>query len=223
MIRFVPVPITDHDVILGKDFNKKFAKEMKSYYAPFVAKGRDIQVAKETWEYAVADSITGASWVGAGKNVVDVRAPNADLDVKGLSIGTITDNQTTEASFLQNNKQENDGFGKLFESKDFQALKEMFVDPMDKKIAGTNNLHLLGIIREKSTKKVYYCLLKVEPSNITDTDFLSQMTSEGKRSVALPMIDPEYGKTYIYIAKRRLEIRLNGSGLAPFLVLSHQY
>jgi hypothetical protein len=223
MIRFTPVPISDHDLILGKDFNKKFASEMKSYYAPFITKGRDIQVAKETWEYAVADSIVGASWVGAGKNVVDVKSPIADFDVKGLSIGTITDSQTTEASFLQNNKQENDGFGKLFESKDFQALKEMFVDPMNKKIAGTNNLHLLGVIREKSTKNVYYCLLKVESSTLTDTEFLSQMTTEGKRSVSLPMIDPQYGKTYIYIAKRRLEIRLNGLGLSPFLVHSHTY
>lgn len=223
MIKFSPVPISGHDSILGKDFNTNFAKEMKSYYSPFVAKGRDIQVAKETWEYAVADSISGASWVGAGKNVVDVKAPVADLDVKGISIGSISDNQTTEASFLQNNKQENDGFSKLFENKNFLALKEMFVDPLDKKILGTNNLHLICVIREKETKNVYYCLLKVETSNITDTDFLSQMTIDGKRSVSLPMIDPTYGKTYIYIAKRRLELRLNGEGLNPFLVLSHSY
>ncbi len=223
MIKFSPVPISEHDSILGKDFNMNFAKEMKSYYAPFVAKGRDIQVAKETWEYAVADSILGASWVGAGKNVVDVKTPIADLDVKGISIGFISDNQTTEASFLQNNKQENDGFGKLFENKDYLALKEMFVDPMDTKILGTNNLHLLCVIREKTEKNVYYCLLKVETSTVTDSEFLTQMTIDGKRSVSLPMIDPTYGKTYIYIAKRRLELRLNGLGLNPFLVLSHSY
>ena len=223
MIKFTPVPITEHDSILGSNFNQLFAQEMHSYYAPFVAKNRDIQVAKETWEYAVADSIPNAEWCGAGKNVVDVKAPTADLDVKGLSIGLITDSQTTEASFLQNNKQENDGFGKLFESKDFTALKTMFVDPMDDKIKGTNNLHLLGIIREKSTRKVYYCLLKVEYSTLSDTEFLSQMTIDGKRSVSLPMIDISYGKTYIYIAKRRLEIRLNGEGLMPFLVYSHIY
>jgi len=223
MIKFVPVPIKDHDLILGKDFNSKFAKEMKEYYKPFVKKNRDIQVAKETWEYAVSDSISNAEWCGAGKNVVDVKTPIADLDVKGLSIGVITDSQTTEASFLQNNKQENDGFGKLFENKDFLALKQMFVDPMDAKVKGTNNLHLLSIIREKSTRKVYYCLLKVEYSTISDSDFLSQMTIDGKRSVSLPMIDSTYGKTYIYIAKRRLEIRLNGQGLKSFLVYSHGY
>ncbi len=223
MIKFVPVPIKDHDLILGKDFNSKFAKEMKEYYKPFVKKNRDIQVAKETWEYAVSDSISNAEWCGAGKNVVDVKTPSVDLDVKGLSIGVITDSQTTEASFLQNNKQENDGFGKLFENKDFLALKQMFVDPMDAKVKGTNNLHLLSIIREKSTRKVYYCLLKVEYSTISNSDFLSQMTIDGKRSVSLPMIDSTYGKTYIYIAKRRLEIRLNGQGLKSFLVYSHSY
>lgn len=223
MIKFIPVPVNEHDAILGSNFNQLFAQEMQSYYSPFVAKNRDIQVAKETWEYAVADSIFNSEWCGAGKNVVDVKAPIADLDVKGISIGVITDSQTTEASFLQNNKQENDGFSKLFENKDFLALKQMFVDPMDDKIKGTNNLHLLSIIREKSTRKVYYCLLKVESNTISDIDFLSQMTIDGKRSVTLPMIDPTHGKTYIYIAKRRLEIRLNGEGLTPFLVYSHSY
>lgn len=223
MIKFIPVPITDHDAILGKDFNKKFAIEMKSYYAPFVKKGRDIQLAKETWEYAVADSIPNSEWCGAGKNVVDVKAPTADIDVKGLSIPIMTDSQTTEASFLQNNKQKNDGFGKLFENKNFLALKQMFVDPIDDKIKGTNNLHLLSVIREKTTKKVYYCLLKVESSQINDSDFVSHMNIDGKRSVTLPMIDSSYGKTYIYIAKRRLEIRLHMQGLKSFLVYSHSY
>ena len=99
----------------------------------------------------------------------------------------------------------------------------MFVDPMHKKITGTNNLHLLGVIREKITKNVYYCLLKIDSSNLTDDEFVSLMVTEGKRSVSLPMIDPRYGRTYIYIAKRRLEIRLNVLGLAQFLVYSHTY
>ena len=224
MIKFVPVYITDHNAIISKDFNTKFTAFMTDFYAPFKKYNLDIQIAKETWEYAVTNSILGASWVGAGKNVVDVKTPKADLDVKGLSIALMTAGQTTEASFLQNNKQENDGFGKLFENKDFLALKQMFVDPMDDKIKGTNNLHLLGIIREKSTKKVYYCLLKVESSTTDDDDdFLSHMNIDGKRSVTLPMIDPIYGKTYIYIAKRRLELRLNMQGLEPFLVYSHSY
>ena len=153
MIKFIPVPISQHNIILGVDFNTKFAAEMHSYYAPFVAKNRDIQVAKETWEYAVADSIIGANWCGAGHNVVDVKTPIADIDVKGISNNDMEKYKlTTEASFLQNNKQENDRFVNLFENKDYSALKEMFVDPLTIKIKGTNNLHLLGIIREKDKR-----------------------------------------------------------------------
>jgi hypothetical protein len=224
MITFTPVPISQHNIILGVDFNTKFAAEMHSYYAPFVAKNRDIQVAKETWEYAVADSIIGANWCGAGHNVVDVKTPIADIDVKGISNNDMEKYKlTTEASFLQNNKQENDRFVNLFENKDYSALKEMFVDPLTIKIKGTNNLHLLGIIREKDKRNVYYCLLKINPVVISDKEFISKMVLEGKRSVSIPLIDEEYGKTYIYIPKRRLELRLDCNGLSPFLVYSHTY
>ena len=224
MIKFVPVPINQHDIILGKDFNSNFAKEMKEYYKPFVKKKRDIQIAKETWEYGVADSIDGAIWAGSGHNVVDVKTTNADIDVKGLSTNNMElFKLTTEASFLQNNKQATDGFVRLFESHDYKGLKELFVDPLLKKHEGTNNLHLFTIIREKDTKKVYYCLLKVETSTLTDDEFISNMVMNGKRSVGMPMIDNEYGETCLYIPKRRLEIRLNVHGLKPFLVYSHNY
>lgn len=224
MIVFTPVSICKHDTILGVDFNTKFAAEMHSYYAPFVAKNRDIQVAKETWEYAVADSIVGANWCGAGHNVVDVKTPIADIDVKGISNNDMEKYKlTTEASFLQNNKQKNDGFAKLFEQKKYNSLKKMFVDPLATKIKGTNNLHLLGIIREKDKRKVYYCLLEITSLVMAEKDFISKMKLDGTRSVSIPLIDEKYGKTYIYIPKRRLELRLDCIGLAPFLVYSHTY
>lgn len=223
MFTYKPVPIKDHEAILGKDFNTKFAAEMTAYYAPFIAKQRDIQIAKETWEYGVADSIPGAQWVGAGKNVVDVQLPGYALDVKGLSISRLSDSYSTEASFLQNNKKENDNFNKLFESQDYTALKTMFVDPLKDKVVGVNNLHLLAIVREKKTKSVYYALLKMEATTLTDAEFTANMKMDAGRSVAIPMIDPAFGKTYIYIPKRRLEIRLNCEGLADYLVLSHTY
>jgi hypothetical protein len=223
MFKYIPVPLKDHEVILGKDFNTKFAAEMTAYYAPFIAKNRDIQIAKETWEYGVADSIPNAVWVGAGKNVVDVQVPNYALDVKGLSIARLGDSYSTEASFLQNNKKENDNFNKLFESQDYTALKTMFVDPLGDKVAGVHNLHLLAIVREKKTKAVYYTLLKMEKSSLTDAEFVAEMKMDAGRSVTIPMIDSAYGKTYIYIPKRRLEIRLNCDGLKDYLVYSHSY
>jgi hypothetical protein len=223
MLNFVPVPVSDHEAILGKDFNKKFANEMSAYYLPFQNKKREIQVAKETWEYAVSDSIPNASWMGAGKNVIDVKTLVADLDVKGLSCNDIAGRQTTEASFLQNNKKQNDGFATLFEAKDYLALKTMFVDPIRDKIKNTNNLHMFCIVRDKSTSDVYYCLLKVESTPLTDNEFLANMVADADRSVSVPMIDNLYGKTYIYIPKRRLELRLNPAGMSTFLVHSHKY
>jgi hypothetical protein len=218
---YVPVPITEHAALLGPDFSKRFETEMREYYSPFIKKNRLIQIAKETWEYGVADSIDHAVWVGAGKNVVDVVAPGLEIDVKGISIGQLSNTLTTEASFLQNHKVENDGFVTLFKNQDYQALKQMFVDPWIEKVKGTNNLHLLAIVREKETNAVYYCLLRVVDSHLTDEQFVAQMALSNSRSVDVPLIDLQYGKTYIYISKRRLEIRLNCEGLKDYMVYSH--
>ena len=218
MIFYEPVPKSQHEHLLGKDFNKRFANEMHAYYSPFLNKGRPVQIAKETWEYAVADSIDNAEWVGAGKNIIDVKAPNLEIDVKGLSCSTMK-NTTTEASILQNNKLENDNFASLFENQNYNALKDMFVEPFVAKIKATNNLHVLCAVREKKTQKVHYCLLKVVQKE--NPNFVKEMFMDAKRSVSVPMIDPEYGKTYLYIPKRRLEIRLKMDKMSDFSVFSH--
>jgi len=218
MIFYEPVPVAEHAELLGKDFSKRFASEMHEYYSPFINKNRPVQLAKETWEYAVADSIDGAEWVGAGKNVIDVKTPKIEIDVKGLSCQHMQ-GTTTEASILQNNKLENDNFAKLFENKDFSALKEMFVDPFVAKINATSNLHVLCAVREKKVQKVHYCLLKVTKK--VNPNFVNNMSMDAKRSVSIPMIDPKYGKTYLYIPKRRLEIRLRMDVMSDFSVYSH--
>jgi hypothetical protein len=221
MLKFIPIPIDQHESILGKNFSSNFTQEMQNYYAPFIAKQRQIQIAKETWEYGVADSIPGSSWVGAGKNVVDVITPMVELDVKGISVDRLTSTLTTEASFLQNNKGKNDHFATLFKNADYSALNDMFVSPWLDKVKNTKNLHLMAIIREKSTHAVYYCLLKIVNNNIDNNEFIAQMSMDGSRSVDVPLIESAYGKTYIYMPKRRLEIRLNCQGLKDYLVYSH--
>jgi hypothetical protein len=126
---------------------------------------------------------------------------------------------TTEASILQNNKLENDNFAKLFENKEFTALKNMFVDPFVEKIKATTNLHIFCAIREKRLQKVHYCLIKIiEKDNI---NFIEDMYMDAKRSVNVPMIDSKYGKTYLYIPKRRLEIRLKLKEISKFSICSH--
>ena len=53
MYKYIPVEIKDHEAVLGKDFSANFAREMKAYYAPFIARNRIIQVAKETWSFRI--------------------------------------------------------------------------------------------------------------------------------------------------------------------------
>ena len=221
MIYYTPVPLTEHEELLGFDFCKRFADEMQVYYAPFANKGRPIQISKETWEYAVADAIPGGEWKGAGKNVIDVSTPKINIDVKGLSCGSLK-SFSTEASILQNNKLESDNFTQLFEAAEFSSLKDMFVKPLQDKIKKAGKLYVLCAIRHKKGKDkfdVYYCLYKV--NEIQNDDFEKDMYMDAKRSVRVPMIDSGYGKTYLYIPKRRLEIRVNMEGMQDYLVYSH--
>lgn len=215
------MPISDHDSVLGVGFNAKFAKEMKDYYSPFVKKKREIILGKETWEYAVTDSIPGAVHMGSGNSMVDVATPTANVDVKGLSIGSLDKGLTTEASFLQNLQKGSDNVNTLFESQDFSKLKDMFVDGWLKKAVVAGNVYLFIVVREKKTKKVYYCLFKTEHSSLTDAEFISKMSLRGGRGVHVPLMDDEFGSTYICISKRRLELRLNCVGLKDYLVESH--
>lgn len=222
MIRYEPVPLKNHDDILGKEFNTNFIEEMQRYYEPFITKGRSVQLAKETWEYAVADSIFGGHWVGAGKNIMDVTTPNANIDVKGLSSNSLT-SVSTEASILQNNKLASDNFTSLFKQQDFNRLKEMFIDPLASKISKAGNLYLFCVVRHKKKNSmnfdVYYCLYKVAIED--NPTLVEQMSLDGNRSINIPVIDIRYGRCYLYIPKRRIELRVNMEGMKDFLVFSH--
>lgn len=220
MIKYEPVPLAEHDQLLGANFANNFAQEMKAYYAPFLAKGRKIQLAKETWEYGVADSIPGAEWLGSGNSVVDVSAPLCGLDVKGLSTSKLG-KETTEASFLQNLQKGADGYSQAWHDKDWLTLKNIFVNPLTAKTTGINNLHLLVIVRTRNDHAVHYGLLKACPSVLTNEEFVAKMFQHAGRTVNVPIIDAEFGRTYICISKRRLELRINTEGFAPYLKYSH--
>lgn len=219
MIYYTPVHPSEHSKLLGENFAENLAQEMERYYYPFSKKGRPIQLAKETWEYAVADALPDGEWIGAGKNIVDVKTDDITIDVKGLSCNSVT-GMTTEASILQNNKLENDNFASLFESADYSGLMDMFVKPLGNKVLAADNLYIMATIRDKKTGDVYYSLLRVEEHE--NENFVDEMYMDAKRSVSVPMIDPQFGKTYLYIPKRRLEIRLKLSGMKDYLVWSHK-
>ena len=220
MYQFIPVNISEHEIILGKDFSARFATEMFNYYAPFKRRNRKIQIAKETWEYAVADSIDNATWTGAGSRVVDVVTPLADFDVKGLSAKDIL-SISSEASYLQNLQSINDGFVNLINESDFTGLYNMFVAPLKTKLKDTNNLHILVIVRINNDKSVCYALLKVVPSNLSLDEFINKIHMKTPRVMYVPMIDSKYGNTVFTVAKRRLELRVDCKGLSPYMVNSH--
>ena len=194
---------------------------MKSFYKPFYEYNIPVDISKTVMEQVVSLSIEGGRWVGAGHNVVDVCTRTHDIDVKCVSSNNLR-GLTTEASYLQNNKEENDHFNELFNSCDYNALKKMFVDPLDEKVKNTKNLQLLSIIRDKNKQEIYYTLLSVVQSDLSEKEFIEQMLMVG-RGVQIPMIDKRVGKTEIYKPKRRLEFRLNCDGMKNKFLYSHSY
>jgi len=221
MYKIIPTPHSEYDGILGKNFNNNFVEIMKSFYKPFYEYNIPVDISKTVMEQVVSHSIVGGRWVGAGHNVVDVSTPMHDIDVKCVSSNNLR-GLTTEASYLQNNKEENDHFNELFNSCDYNALKKMFVDPLDEKVKSTKNLQLLSIIRDKNKQEIYYTLLSVVNSDLTEKEFIEQMFMVG-RGVQIPMIDKRVGKTEIYKPKRRLEFRLNCDGMKNKFLYSHSY
>ena len=221
MHKIIPTPHSEYDNILGKNFNNTFVEIMKSFYKPFYEYNIPVDISKTVMEQVVSQSIHGGKWVGSGHNVVDVTTPTHDLDVKCISSNNLR-GLTTEASYLQNNKEENDHFNQLFKSHDYKALKEMFVDPLEQKIKNTKNLQLFSIIRDKNKKEIYYTLLSVVANDLSEKEFIEQMLMVG-RGVQIPMIDSRIGKTEIYKPKRRLEFRLNCDGLKNKFIYSHSY
>jgi hypothetical protein len=219
-VKFLPVCHHEHEKILGEKFSSNFHREMKSYYEPFLSKNRDVQLAKETWEYAVADSMCQGVWQGAGHSSIDVSSGDNVFDVKGLSCrgwGGLT----TEASLLQSLNSKTDNCQELFEQQNYSLIHDMFVDSYRDKISEYKNFYLFCIFRnhlKNNHTEVHYCLLK-PTITLCDSDYV--LKSWNSRAVDIPLIDSEIGKTYVYIPKRRLEIRLNSVGISDYSVYSH--
>ena len=77
-------------------------------------------------------------------------------------------------------------------------------------------------MRTKKDHAVHYGLLKAAPNNLTDEEFVSLMHQYAGRSVSVPIIDSNIGRTYICISKRRLELRIDCENFAPYLKYSHR-
>jgi len=122
-----PIPVADLTKLVGTNFITQFQKEIDPVIQPLrkhIALGRPASMGKELWEYAVADSITGGKWCGAGKGIADVSiGTNIGIDVK--SVQTLK-TATTEASMYQP-LSETELSSEYFKNKDKQQIWNLYV------------------------------------------------------------------------------------------------
>ena len=202
-----PLTTTELVDLIGPNFVSNFQSEMDPILQPLrkhIAQGRPLSLGKELWEYAVADSIVGGTWNGAGHSFIDVRiGNNIGIDVKGVSKDTFS-KSTTEASMFQNFNQT---AKQCFENKDAEGVWNIHVKGWLSKISDIQEYYILGIIREKETLDCSLCGFKV--SNI-DLDYDQQLVKFNKTSIVLSGIaDPNFINVRYYNSKSRLEIKFN--------------
>lgn len=201
----VPVPVLELQTLIGKDFVSNFQTEMDSYLAPYrknVSKGRPLSMGKELWEYAVADSITGAEWCGAGKGIADVSISDTiKCDVKSIQIIKKT---TTEASMYQPLTSQEDASG-YFKVKDKQSLWNLFVNGWLKKVSEIDEYYMLAIFRDENLN----CSLAGFKVSNRELIFSEENCEFTKKSMKIKsIIDNTLANIKAYLGKTRLEIRI---------------
>ena len=201
----VPMTVKEIESLVGKTFVKTFQKEMDEYLAPYrknVAKGRPLSMGKELWEYAVADSIKGAEWCGAGKSIIDVRiGDKVGIDVKSVS-KELTSSATTEASMFQSFKEETKSY---FNKNDTKSIWDLFVDGWLSKVKSVEEYYLISIVREKETLNCSLCAFKVADTSLLYEDTLCKFTKKSMKVSGIA--DPAFIETRVYSSKTRLEIK----------------
>lgn len=199
-----PMTVDQINSLLGKDFVKKFQKEMNSIIRPLrkhIEKGRPLSMGKELWEYVVSDSIEGAEWNGAGHSLIDVMlSSGCGIDVKSVS-KNIKSKNTTEASMFQNFNQDAKTH---FKNKDSQGVWEIYVNGWCKKVDSFEQYYLIGIVREKETLNCSLCCFSVDKGIIP---FIEENTKYTGKSIKMfGLADPDFINVRYYNSKSRLEI-----------------
>ena len=197
--------VSEIEALIGKDFVKKFQKEMNPIMKPLrkhIELGRPLSMGKELWEYVVADSIDGAEWNGAGKSALDVRLQgnNRGIDVK--SVGKrIKSRMTAEASMFQNFNQDAKTH---FKDKNSEGIWNIYVDGWSQKANSFDEYYLMGIIREKETLNCSLCCFSVKKHDLVFDESHCRYT--GKFMYVTGLADPDLLHVRYYNSKSRLEV-----------------
>lgn len=205
MYSFRPLPTTELLDLIGGDFVNQFQQQMDLVIDPLrkhIALGRPLSLGKELWEYAVADSIPGAEWNGAGHSIIDVKIGNdIGIDVKGVS-KQVRSKNTTEASMFQNFDQNAKSY---FIAGDAQGVWDIHVKGWLSKIAEVKNYYILGIIREKETTDCSLCGFKITPPD--KLEYKQELVEFSQSSIKiLGLVDPDFASIKYYNSKSRIEI-----------------
>jgi hypothetical protein len=205
----VPLPVADLKNLLGKDFISNFQAEIDTIILPLrkhIAQGRPASMGKELWEYAVADSIEGGVWCGAGKSIVDVSiGTDIGCDVKSIQIGKTT---TTEASMFQP-LSDAEPAAEHFKNKNKQELWNLFVAGWLKKVSSIKEYYLLAIFRDRNTFDCSIAAFKVDNISVQYTQEACDFSKKSMKVNSL--VDPLFAETKVYIGKTRLEFRVKKS------------
>jgi len=210
-----PMSATEIELLVGPDFIKNFQKEVDEFMVPMrkqIAKGRPLSIGKEAWEYAVADSIVGAEWAGAGNSIVDVRMGiDVGLDVKsvGKCNGKGKTSKSGEASMFQTYHSHVDT---MFHTKDSPALWNVYIEGWFEKVKAVKEYYLLAIVKDKQ----YNCSLcgfkrsgNLPLYNTTYGTFLTETGKQSKGTWTVHQLaDPTLLHTMVIKGKTRLEMRL---------------
>lgn len=174
-------------------------------------KGRPFQIAKEAWEYALADALEwkGGQWVGHGNNPEDVRVnENEFFDVKGLS-GSWTGN-SSEASIKQSLKTEF-RIDENFVTENSQELWNSTVEPWITKIFDKDNYYVTVFWRHNKSLDIRLVMFKIDISKMPTYDKQYCDFNKNKSAMdVLNIVDPEQAKIYVLKSKKRMELRIRG-------------
>jgi len=211
MYALEPMLVSEIQQLVGPTFITNFQREVDEFMAPMrkhIAKGRPLSMGKETWEYAVADSIAGSEWAGAGNSIVDVRiGTDIGLDVKSVGKGSGT--KSGEASMFQTYHSHLDT---LFSTKDSATLWNVYIEGWFKKVCSVKDYYLLAIVKDKQ----YNCSIcgfkrvgNIPTYDATYGTFLTDTGRESKGTWTVQQLgDPELIHTMVIKGKKRLEMRL---------------
>lgn len=187
------------------------------FQPPVISEGQvlPVHIPKEHIEQFIVQAI-GASPCGAGSYPVDVmdKERGFGADVKMLSCkqrdGRLLSADSGETSLAQKFSEEN--LDRYFNQGKFEEIKDIWVSILNEKyekvfIEGIKDLYYFFILR--AGKEFFLTGCKLDMTQVTNISVLNTSSS----SVFLDGVIPEkFGKSKIYKAKKRLELRLVPSG-----------